>query len=92
MEDEGNVRRMSAAIPLTDDERAAVDDGQAVLDRLLDRLAGTPTPAARHRANSTCRRPHACCRSSLSGKAVQARRRADIRSANWLGRVSQSLS
>ncbi|MEV6655180.1 hypothetical protein [Streptomyces sp. NPDC051219] len=36
---------MTAAIPLTDEERAAVTDGQAALDRLLDRLADTPTPA-----------------------------------------------
>ena len=33
------------SIPLTDDERAAVDDGQAALDRLLGRLADIPTPA-----------------------------------------------
>ncbi|WP_431777035.1 hypothetical protein [Streptomyces cucumeris] len=36
---------MRAVIPLTEDEQAAVDDGQAALDRLLDRLADTPTPA-----------------------------------------------
>ena len=36
---------MLIAIPLTDDERAAVDDGQAALDKLLDRLADVPTPA-----------------------------------------------
>ena len=36
---------MLAAIPLTDDERGAVDDGQAALDRLLERLADIPTPA-----------------------------------------------
>ena len=32
-------------IPLTDDERAAVDDGDAALTRLLERLADVPTPA-----------------------------------------------
>ncbi|MBX7554316.1 hypothetical protein ABZX95_13065 [Streptomyces sp. NPDC004232] len=32
------------SIPLTDDEQAALKDGQAALDRLLDRLADTPTP------------------------------------------------
>jgi hypothetical protein len=32
------------AIPLTDDERAAVDDGQEALDKLLGRLADTPAP------------------------------------------------
>ncbi|WP_378733970.1 hypothetical protein [Nocardia brasiliensis] len=30
---------------LTDDERAAVEDGQAALDQLLQRLADTATPA-----------------------------------------------
>jgi hypothetical protein len=38
-------QRMLATIPPTDDERAAVDDGQAALDQLLQRLADTPTPA-----------------------------------------------
>ena len=36
--------RRRAAVSLTDDERAAVDDGQAALDKLLGQLAGTPTP------------------------------------------------
>jgi hypothetical protein len=36
---------MLAAVPLTDDERAAVDDGQAALDKLLGQLADIPTPA-----------------------------------------------
>jgi integrase len=40
-----NLQKMRAMIPLTDDEQAAVDDGDAALDRLLDRLADTPTPA-----------------------------------------------
>lgn len=37
-------RRCSQAIPLPDGEGAAVDYGQAALDRLLDRLADVPTP------------------------------------------------
>ncbi|MEZ0162952.1 hypothetical protein OIE82_05885 [Streptomyces althioticus] len=36
---------MLASIPLTDDERAAVDDGQTALDALLARLTDIPTPA-----------------------------------------------
>jgi hypothetical protein len=36
---------MLAAIPLTEDERAAVDDGQTALDKLLGQLADIPTPA-----------------------------------------------
>ena len=36
-----------AQIPLTDDERAAVEDGSAAVERLLERLADTPTPAGR---------------------------------------------
>ena len=40
-----NLQKMRAMIPLTEDEQAAVDDGSAALDRLLDRLANIPTPA-----------------------------------------------
>jgi hypothetical protein len=35
LEAKDNPQRMLAAVPLTDDERAAVDDGQAALDKLL---------------------------------------------------------
>jgi integrase len=45
LEAKDNLQRMLASIPLTDDERAAVDDGQAALDSLLSRLADVPTPA-----------------------------------------------
>jgi len=45
LEAKDNLQKMLANIPLTDDERAAVDDGQAALLQLLDRLADVPTPA-----------------------------------------------
>ena len=45
LEAKDNLQRMLAAVPLTDDERAAVDDGHAALDQLLQRLADVPTPA-----------------------------------------------
>jgi hypothetical protein len=45
LEAKENLQRMLAAIPLTDDECAAVDDGQTALDQLLERLADVPTPA-----------------------------------------------
>jgi hypothetical protein len=45
LEARGNLQQMLAAVPLTDDERAAVDDGRTALDKLLDRLADVPTPA-----------------------------------------------
>ena len=45
LEAKANLQRMLASIPLTDDERAAVEDGQAALDTLLARLADVPTPA-----------------------------------------------
>ncbi|MFJ8313725.1 MULTISPECIES: hypothetical protein [unclassified Streptomyces] len=45
LEAKNNLQQMAVSIPLTDDEQAAVQDGQAALDRLLDRLADTPTPA-----------------------------------------------
>ena len=38
-----NFQRMRATIPLTDEEQAAVDDGQVALNRLLERLADVPT-------------------------------------------------
>jgi len=45
LEAKDNLQRMLTAIPLTEDEQAAVEDGQAALDRLIDRLTDTPTPA-----------------------------------------------
>ena len=45
LEAKDNLQRMLTSIPLTDDERAAVDDGHAALDALLDRLTDVPTPA-----------------------------------------------
>ncbi|MCT9109064.1 hypothetical protein N4G69_26205 [Streptomyces mirabilis] len=45
LEAKDNLQKMPANIPLTDDERAAVDDGQTALDKLLQRLANVPTPA-----------------------------------------------
>ena len=44
LEAKENLQRMLANIPLTDDESAAVDDGRAALDRLLERLIDVPTP------------------------------------------------
>src|SRR5205823_8924224 len=40
-----NLQRMLAQIPLTDDERAAVEDGTAAVERLIERLTDVPTPA-----------------------------------------------
>ena len=45
LEAKDNLQRMLVSIPLTEDERAAVDDGQAALDSLLGRLAGVATPS-----------------------------------------------
>ncbi|MFJ1551534.1 tyrosine-type recombinase/integrase [Streptomyces sp. NPDC088246] len=39
-----NLQRMLAIDPLSDEERAAVDAGQAALDQLLERLVDVPTP------------------------------------------------
>ncbi|MCK8669784.1 tyrosine-type recombinase/integrase [Rhodococcus sp. NPDC003382] len=44
LEAKDNLQRMLVAIPLSDDERAAVDDGQRALDNLLERLVDVPTP------------------------------------------------
>lgn len=45
LEAKDNLQKMLAEIPLTEDEQAAVEDGQGALDRLLERLADTPTPS-----------------------------------------------
>ena len=45
LEAKDNLQRMLAGIPLTDDERAAVDDGHSAVDALLARLVDVPTPA-----------------------------------------------
>ncbi|MCX4637989.1 tyrosine-type recombinase/integrase [Streptomyces platensis] len=45
LEAKENLQRMLASIPLTEDERAAVDDGQSAIDALLARLTDIPTPA-----------------------------------------------
>ncbi|MCJ0904769.1 hypothetical protein [Rhodococcus sp. ARC_M6] len=44
LETKDNLQRMLTAIPLNDDERAAVEDGQRALDNLIDRLLDVPTP------------------------------------------------
>jgi hypothetical protein len=45
LEAKDNLQQMLASIPLTDDERAAVDEGQVALDQPLERLVDIPTPA-----------------------------------------------
>jgi integrase len=45
LEASDNLQRMLASIPLSDEERAAVDDGHTAVTALLDRLADVPTPA-----------------------------------------------
>jgi integrase len=40
-----HLQRMLVEIPLTDDEQAAVEDGDAAVGGLLERLADVPTPA-----------------------------------------------
>lgn len=45
IEAKDNLQRMLVGIPLTDDERAAVDNDQAAVDRLLQRLVDVATSA-----------------------------------------------
>jgi integrase len=44
LEAKENLQRMLANIPLTDEERVAVDEGQSALDQLLERLIDVPAP------------------------------------------------
>jgi hypothetical protein len=45
LEAKDGLQRMLAEIPLTDEERAAVEGDQTAVGRLIDLLADTPTPA-----------------------------------------------
>jgi hypothetical protein len=45
LEARSNLQRMLAQIPLTDEERAAVEEGSEAVERLIARLADVPTPA-----------------------------------------------
>ena len=45
LEAKDNLQRMLANVSLTDDEQAAVHDGQSALDKLIAQLADVPTPA-----------------------------------------------
>lgn len=45
LEGSENLQRMLVAVPLTDDERAAVEDGHTALGVLIDRLRDMPSPA-----------------------------------------------
>ncbi len=44
LEAKENLQRMLANIPLTDEERVAVDEGHSALDQLLERLIDVPAP------------------------------------------------
>jgi hypothetical protein len=45
LEGKGNLMRLRQGIPLTEKERAAVDDGVEAMEILLKQLADVPTPA-----------------------------------------------
>lgn len=66
LEAKETLQKMLASIPLTDDERAAVDDGKAALDQLLERLTDVPTPPGRHLARSVFPPLQRCYQSSTS--------------------------
>ncbi|WP_236669624.1 hypothetical protein [Streptomyces antimycoticus] len=69
LEAKENPQKTLASIPLTDDERAAVDDGQAALDQLLERLTDVPTPAGPTPRRSASQPPRHFYRSTISGPA-----------------------
>jgi hypothetical protein len=45
LEAKANLQRMRLEIPLSETERAAVDEGTVAVEQLIERLADTPTPA-----------------------------------------------
>jgi hypothetical protein len=52
VEAKADLQRMLVSIPPTEEERAAVEDGQSALDRLPQRLAEVATQPAGPRASS----------------------------------------
>jgi len=68
-----NLQKMCVMIPLTDDEQAAVDDGDAALSRLLDRLADPPRQPGQRPGSSTRQPTRPACRSSTSGRPDEPR-------------------
>ncbi len=73
LEAKDNLQRMLASLPLTDEERAAVDDGQAALDSLLGRLADIPTPLAPRPASSAPHQHRPSCPSSKSARETRVK-------------------
>jgi hypothetical protein len=47
LEGRANLQRMMPEIPLTDEEKSAVEDGIDALNKLTDSLAEVPTPDGR---------------------------------------------
>jgi hypothetical protein len=45
LEGKANLQWMLQAIPLTEDERAAVEEGISAMEKLCQQLADVPTPA-----------------------------------------------
>jgi len=45
LEGKANLQRMLQMIPLTEDERAAVEDGVTALEKLCQQLLNVPTPS-----------------------------------------------
>ena len=45
LEAKGNLQRMIQEIPMREEERAAVEDGLAALEKLTTKLANAPAPA-----------------------------------------------
>jgi hypothetical protein len=82
LEASGNLQRMLATIPLTDDERAAVDDGHTAVTALLERLTDNPHP---RRANTTRHR-----RSNNSDPTADHRRPGTANQMNLTNLIPQN--
>src|SRR5712691_4405151 len=67
LEAKDNLQRMLTSIALTDDERAAVVDGQAALDQLLARLTDIPPRPVPSRVGPASQPQRRACRLRTSG-------------------------
>ena len=85
LEAKNNLQRMLAAVPLTDDEPAAVDDGQEAWTSYSANSSTSPPRLAPPLAISPSRRPRRSCPSSTSGRAAATGQRSHDSARNLRG-------
>lgn len=86
LEAKENLQKMLAGIPLTDDERAAVDEGQAASTSCWNGSPTSPPPPDRRHGRSEFPPPRRCCRSlTFATASLESAERRDPLKIRRLG-------